>query len=217
MSFTRTLPAGVAYTDRLISVLGFRYETWRWDNSPRSRFFTQPMGSGTGLLPNPSIGPNPTATGVVERVDMQLRLWTPFVVFAVYPVLALVAWPLRSVHRRTRNQCSNCSYMLVGNESGVCPECGRARVEWIVPRWQRIVIALLSATIACWLLEFMNHQLALEHRCAVWLLTTFRLDHGMWWVTSICRTLVIGLVSVGVYIYVSPERFGEDDRPNKPT
>ena len=61
------------------------------------------------------------------------------------------------------------------------------------------------------MVEFANNQLALEHRLEVWCLTTFRIEHGMWLVTSMCRTLLIGLVCVGTYIYVSPERFGDDD------
>ncbi|MHC4695209.1 MAG: hypothetical protein ACYTFA_00550 [Planctomycetota bacterium] len=142
---------------------------------------------------------------------MRLRLWTPFVLFGIYPALMLVAWPIRSAHRRARKQCSNCTYSLVGNVSGVCPECGHLCASWIVPRWQRIAIAVLCAAIAGWVVEFANNQLALEHRLEIWFLTTFRIEHGTWWGTSMCRTLLIGLVCVGTYIYVSPERFGDDE------
>lgn len=206
IALTRQLALGVMAQDTRFGFLGFTYETRQYPRFGASVVFPGPGGS-SGL---PLAAPGPARS--VQSIEMRLRLWTPCLLFALYPVVALVAWPLRSVHRRARNLCSKCGYLLVGNESGVCPECGRANTLWIIPRWQRIVTALLAATIACWVIEFLNTQLALDHRCTIWVYRTFGTDHGAWLVTSLLRTLVIGLVSVGAYIYMSPERFGEDGR-----
>ena len=53
--------------------------------------------------------------------------WMPIVLFAAYPVTALVrglARGWRRRHRRKRHRCVKCGYDLRGNVSGACPECG---------------------------------------------------------------------------------------------
>ena len=45
-------------------------------------------------------------------------------VFSVYPVAVYVRGPLRRRQRRRRGLCAACGYNLLGNVSGVCPECG---------------------------------------------------------------------------------------------
>jgi hypothetical protein len=52
-------------------------------------------------------------------------LWFPVIVFAAYPVVALLRGPVRRWRRRTRCVCIECGYDLTGNVSGICPECGR--------------------------------------------------------------------------------------------
>ncbi len=48
-----------------------------------------------------------------------------FVLFAAYPTIVFIRGPLRRRCRRKRGLCGGCGYDLTGNESGVCPECGR--------------------------------------------------------------------------------------------
>ncbi|MCH7993221.1 MAG: hypothetical protein IIB57_02125 [Planctomycetes bacterium] len=55
-------------------------------------------------------------------------LWMPFVLFAVFPVIAACRGPLRRRRRRRRGLCVQCGYDLTGNTTGVCSECGQ-RVE----------------------------------------------------------------------------------------
>ncbi len=56
-----------------------------------------------------------------------LPLWMPLLVFAAYPIVALIRGPLRRWRRHRKGLCLRCGYNLEGNVSGVCPECGVAR------------------------------------------------------------------------------------------
>jgi ribosomal protein L37E len=58
-------------------------------------------------------------------VFVEIPLWAPLVLFAVYPAIAIVRGPLRRRHRRKHNQCLHCGYNLTGNVTGICSECGR--------------------------------------------------------------------------------------------
>ncbi len=44
---------------------------------------------------------------------------------ATYPTIAFIRGPVRRRRRRRAGLCIKCGYDLTGNESGVCPECGR--------------------------------------------------------------------------------------------
>ena len=52
-------------------------------------------------------------------------LWIPAGLLAVLPAIRFAYMPLRSRRRRRRKQCVACGYLLIGNVSGICPECGR--------------------------------------------------------------------------------------------
>lgn len=56
----------------------------------------------------------------------QIRTWsgTPAIIFAFWPLVALVRGPIRRRYRRRRGLCPGCGYNLAGNVTGVCPECG---------------------------------------------------------------------------------------------
>ncbi len=65
---------------------------------------------------------------IVPIRTARLSLWLPGVLFAAYPVVAVIVPNLRSFRRAHREQdglCVECGYDLTGNVSGVCPECGR--------------------------------------------------------------------------------------------
>ncbi len=47
-------------------------------------------------------------------------------ILAIYPTIAFIRGPLRRHRRRKRGLCLKCGYNLVGNVTGVCPECGEA-------------------------------------------------------------------------------------------
>lgn len=59
------------------------------------------------------------------HVAVGLPTWVFVVGLALTSYLSL--WnPLRKYRRRKRGECPRCGYDLTGNESGTCPECGRA-------------------------------------------------------------------------------------------
>ena len=152
-----------------------------------------------------------TATKRVN-IHVEVAFWLPFLLFAAYPALSFV-WPLvRTVRRRARQLCHNCGYSLIGNESGVCPECGEPRIRAVIPTWKRIVIAMLCAAMIGWVLEFLMEQLSLEHRVALWMIHIFGSQIGAWVITSTVRVLPSALVCVAVYLYLSPDRFPDYKR-----
>ncbi len=54
----------------------------------------------------------------------QLPLWSPMVLFAVYPFFFLMTTPLRRRRfRRTHGMCIRYGYDLRASYSGACPEC----------------------------------------------------------------------------------------------
>ncbi len=55
---------------------------------------------------------------------LRLPLWLLLVLFALYPIVALIRGPYRRYRRRRKGLCVKCGYNLMGNVSGVCPECG---------------------------------------------------------------------------------------------
>ncbi len=59
------------------------------------------------------------------KLNAGCPLWLPFLVSAAWPFVAWLRGPVRRRVRRSRGLCAYCAYSLVGNTSGVCPECGR--------------------------------------------------------------------------------------------
>lgn len=53
-----------------------------------------------------------------------VSLWIVVLVLGFYPVVALCRGPVRRFRRRRRGLCVKCGYNLIGNTSGICPECG---------------------------------------------------------------------------------------------
>jgi len=177
-----------------------------------SAFVSPPNVPGpTAGFPGPGTVPPgpPQPPRQIQQVEIRLRLWTPFLSFSAYPCIVVIYSPIRRVRRRARNQCVDCGYSLIRNESGACPECGYACAGWVVPKWQRLAIAFISALVAGWLLEFVSNQTLLEYRLVAWLLRTLNMEYSVWLPMSTVRTLLCTIVAVGVYAYLSPERFRE--------
>jgi len=56
-----------------------------------------------------------------------VSFWFLSLVFAVYPVIFFIcSYRRRRMSRLVLQPCMRCGYDLQGNESGACPECGRA-------------------------------------------------------------------------------------------
>ena len=80
------------------------------------------------------------ASGVLEKIGFAYQAnsptdqwgmvpyWTPALVFAVLPLLGFRE-RVRAKSRRQRDCCAFCGYLLTGNMSGVCPECGTKVLE----------------------------------------------------------------------------------------
>lgn len=87
---------------------GFRYKHWMWTSSIE-----------WGQDGEPDIHDD-------YRVrEISLPFAALFAVLASYPILAFIRGPLRRWRHRRAGLCLNCGYDLTGNESGICPECGR--------------------------------------------------------------------------------------------
>jgi hypothetical protein len=148
--------------------------------------------------------------GPTQQDEVKISLWAPMVFFALYPAFVVVVAPFRRSHRYYRRRCPKCSYSMVGNTSGVCSECGEQTSTRVVPRWERVLIALLGGLIASSIVEFIFTQTAFEHRAVVWMLREFGFSDGAWIIPSMLRTACIGSTAIAIYAYLSPERFYED-------
>lgn len=165
-------------------------------------------------IPNRTIsltGPNPPlamqATKLQQMCRITISLWIPFLLFIFYPLSTFLIVPFRKSYRRSKNLCSICEYQLTGNQSEVCPECGTAIVQWVIPRWERIIISVLCAMIFSLILEFINQRGAMEHRFAIWLIRNFSIEGGSWYITASFRSLIYATAGIGAYYYLSPDRF----------
>lgn len=83
------------------------------------------MGCGTYLLSISVEERNSLSEDTTTVRFLRIPLWVVFLAFAGYPVLSLIAGPLRRRRRRSRNQCVGCGYNLTGLTEQRCPECGR--------------------------------------------------------------------------------------------
>ena len=61
------------------------------------------------------------ATGSAGLRIVTIPLWMPILAFAIPTALT---WRAHSLSFRRPGCCRNCGYNLIGNTSGVCPECG---------------------------------------------------------------------------------------------
>lgn len=64
------------------------------------------------------------ANGRWKWKSLIIPLWMIVSLLFIQPALAFIRGPLRRVIRRRRNQCLVCGYSRIGNETGICPECG---------------------------------------------------------------------------------------------
>ena len=104
----------------------------RWYDRPLGWTLGEPLGQ-IGILPDRSMG----VFGVRYRT---LPVW-PITAACVALFLFLIyARPLRRLARISKLQCPKCGYLLLGNEGGRCPECGkeipetlRRRLKWARP------------------------------------------------------------------------------------
>jgi len=55
---------------------------------------------------------------------IDLPLWMLTAACGSYPLIAFLRGPGRGWRRRRQGRCAFCGYILVGNTSGVCSECG---------------------------------------------------------------------------------------------
>lgn len=97
-------------------------EGWAWLGS---RIMPEPDGAGVsghlgGLVLTYGMA---FASGTIRAVA--IPHWTLCMSLLAYPVIVFIRGPLRRWRRRRRGLCLRCGYDLAGNESGVCPECGK--------------------------------------------------------------------------------------------
>ena len=111
---------------RSIAFRDFSYDRFRIEGLCEFEWFSR----GKTLVGTMSF----KADGQLPRKTVHLRvlifpLWSPLVLFGVYPSIVGTRFAWRRVRRHRRRRkgwCLGCGYDLQGNVSGVCPECGSA-------------------------------------------------------------------------------------------
>lgn len=63
-------------------------------------------------------------SGLSNTIVVKCSTWIAAVVLLVLPTKRFVGGPCRRALRRKQGRCVNCGYILTGNVSGVCSECG---------------------------------------------------------------------------------------------
>jgi hypothetical protein len=63
----------------------------------------------------------------VRQVSLTVPWWVLVILLSLFPAIARLSVAVRRWRRSSRGECVNCGYSLVGDISGVCPECGTAR------------------------------------------------------------------------------------------
>ena len=61
----------------------------------------------------------------LEMIGFRISATFLSILFAAYPTIVFIRGPLRRWRRCRKGLCPDCAYDLTGNESGVCPECGK--------------------------------------------------------------------------------------------
>lgn len=68
-------------------------------------------------------------SATTDTYSLIIPLFIPLLIFTLIPLIPIV----RSTRQRRKNCCDKCGYNLTGNQSGVCPECGRPITTPIAP------------------------------------------------------------------------------------
>lgn len=63
---------------------------------------------------------------VIRAAYIKVHLCILVVAFATWPILELLRGPVLRWRRTRSGRCFECGYDLRGNQSGICPECGKA-------------------------------------------------------------------------------------------
>lgn len=114
-------------------VRGVSDQKVRWDKSLRAcSFYVFPaIYIGRALWSLPFLlqifeSPNQNPSGSLPSIGMWRFGTNTGSTLLPICVLAIILWLyLRSPLRRfSKNQCMECGYLLIGNTSGICPECG---------------------------------------------------------------------------------------------
>lgn len=72
--------------------------------------------------------PQRTSPGIIPLRPIWCGLLTDYLCYYLILSLPFFAFGVvRTVLRARRSRCINCGYLLTGNESGICPECGWER------------------------------------------------------------------------------------------
>jgi|GEM_PF-2930771 len=73
-------------------------------------------------------GSNPFLPELIRTRRIQFFYWQAAILTAIYPTLYVIGFALGIGRRKLRQSvqgCVQCGYDLQGNQSGVCPECGK--------------------------------------------------------------------------------------------
>lgn len=113
---------------RFATLLTFRWKSriHEYDTSPsrRSPFDSVPVSDLE------------QETSHLSATYIVFPLWAPIAFLGMWPLLIVGSAIVRRRQRKSRCECKTCGYLLYGNQSGQCPECGMP-----IPEEQRDQIA----------------------------------------------------------------------------
>lgn len=116
---------------------------WAVLMAPQSRRRVALIGLAAALLSG-------VAAGVYPAAEQNVLLRQPETRYAWFSITGLLAL-LATIPSRRRSlahiACAGCRYDLTGNESGVCPECGRPTPAGLVERWRDRALAIEQAQL----------------------------------------------------------------------
>lgn len=131
-SFPGTLRTWLQYFDatETCDPCGARFR--RGESCPKTNSLLHSAHVTYGLPPIPKlnwyqriVNWNSRVFTTVRSNSLTVRFWLPFTLFAAYPCFFGLRVAMRRWRKRGRDQCKGCGYLLIGNTSGICPECGK--------------------------------------------------------------------------------------------
>jgi hypothetical protein len=82
---------------------------------------------------------------LLKRISNLVFFWGTFYAIAYFYRARQAAIAQKAIKAKP---CSRCGYSLIGNTSGVCPECGQA-FRWVCPRCKQPIAADAPRCDAC--------------------------------------------------------------------
>lgn len=177
------------------SIPGYQTDARLWHHRLQFRAVPNAAGLMGGTITSavsielPGVGIRRAPFGDIE-VTFNLALIT--LLLGAYPLLYFVVAPIRGARRIRNGQCPRCGYVLVGNESGVCTECGRLLSAVIASPTRRALVCLILAGCAAIVAESVIETFGLRYRIALLSIQSTGSETGATILMALLRTVIVG-------------------------